>query len=81
MTSLQGAWDNCASLTIATFPAIYKSFSVSGSNYLTIDSLVEMFNALPTVTEPTTVTIGSTNQAKLTEEQIQIATGKGWTVA
>lgn len=81
VTTLQSAWNNCVSLTIATFPAIYKSFSVSGSNYLTIDSLVGMFNALPTVTEPTTVTIGSTNQAKLTEEQIQIATGKGWTVA
>ena len=81
VTSLQNAWQSCASLTIATFPAIYKSFSVSSSTYLTIDSLVGMFNALPTVTEPTTVTIGSTNQAKLTEEQIQIAIGKGWTVA
>ena len=81
VTTLQNAWNNCQSLTIATFPAIYKSFSVSNSGYLTIDSLVGMFNALPTVTEPTTVTIGSTNQAKLTEEQIQIATGKGWTVA
>lgn len=81
VTNLQNAWNNCTSLTIATFPAIYKSFSVSPSTYLTIDSLVGMFNALPTVTEPTTVTIGSTNQAKLTAEQIQIATGKGWTVA
>ena len=81
VTSLQNAWQNCASLTIATFSAIYKSFSVSSSTYLTIDSLVGMFNALPTVTEPTTVTIGSANQAKLTEEQIQIATRKGWTVA
>lgn len=81
VTSLSNTWYNCASL-VNLDPAIIRAdFSLSKSTYLTIDSLVAQLEALPTVTSPTTITIGSKNQSKLTEEQIKIATDKGWTVA
>ena len=81
VTSLTSTWYNCTSL-VNLGPAIIRAnFSLSNSMYLTIDSLVAQLEALPTVTIPTTITIGSKNQSKLTEEQIKIATDKGWTVA
>ena len=47
---------------------------------LTVDSLVNIFNALPTASGSRTVTIGSTNKNKLSAAQLAIATNKGWTV-
>ena len=48
---------------------------------LTVDEIVEIINNLPTLDEPGTLTIGTTNLAKLTDDQIAIATNKGWTLA
>ena len=48
---------------------------------LSVDTIVGLFNILATVTEAQTLTIGSSNLAKLTDEQIAIATNKGWTVS
>lgn len=48
---------------------------------LTIESLLNILNALPTVTSTKTVTLGTYNRRKLTAAQIAIATAKGWTVA
>ena len=50
------------------------------SNNLTVTSLMSIINNLSTITETHILTIGSTNLAKLTDEQIAIATNKGWTV-
>lgn len=47
---------------------------------LSVDSLVNIFNALPTASGSRTVTIGSTNKNKLSAAQLAIATDKGWTV-
>lgn len=47
---------------------------------LTVDSLVNIFNALPTASGSRTVTIGTTNKNKLSAAQLAIATNKGWTV-
>ena len=47
---------------------------------LTVDSLVNIFNALPTASGSRTVTIGTTNKNKLSAAQLAIATDKGWTV-
>ena len=47
---------------------------------LSVDSLVSIFNALPTASGSKTVTIGSTNKNKLSAAQLAIATNKGWTV-
>ena len=51
-----------------------------GSTMLTHDSLMRMINTLPTVTTARTFNLGVVNRAKLTEQEIAIATGKGWTV-
>lgn len=51
---------------------------------LTVDSLLSLFNALKDYSiegGTYTCTIGSTNLAKLTDEQKAIATNKGWTLA
>ena len=49
-------------------------------NKLTVTSLLSIINNLATVSNNKTLTLGSTNLAKLTDEQIAIATNKGWTV-
>jgi hypothetical protein len=48
---------------------------------LTHQSLLNILNTLPTVTASRTITLGPTNILKLTDEEIAIATAKGWTVA
>lgn len=54
-----------------------------GAGTYTVDVMLEMFNALKdnTGTTAKTLTVGSKNLAKLTAEQIQIATNKNWNVA
>ena len=47
---------------------------------LTVDTLVKILNALGEVSETQTLKIGEANLAKLTDEQIAIATNKGWSV-
>ena len=55
----------------------------SWSNKLTDETMVNMFESLKdnTGTTAKTLTLGATNLAKLTDEQIQIATNKNWNVA
>lgn len=59
------------------------ALNLSVSNNLTVDSMVAMFNSLKDLTGDTakTLTLGSTNLAKLTDEQKAIATNKNWTLA
>lgn len=64
-----------------TMPAI--SFKLNDSPLLTVDSLVGVIAALPVLADGTsaTLTLGATNTAKLTADQLAVATEKGWTVA
>ena len=59
------------------------SLRLSFSDNLTADSMVNMFNSLKDLTDATTKTLvlGSTNLAKLTDEQKAIAINKNWTLA
>lgn len=57
-----------------------SNWGLSYCTKLSVDSLVNVLNALPSTTTSKTITIGTTNLAKLTEEQKAIATGKGWTI-
>ena len=59
------------------------SLRLNVSNNLTVDSMVAMFNSLKDLTGDTakTLTLGSTNLAKLTDEQKAIAINKNWTLA
>ena len=61
-----------------------RSFDISASTKFTESALVEILNNLDDVTEVTggvILTMGSTNLAKLTDEEKAIATNKGWTLA
>ena len=60
-----------------------QSFDIHWSTKLTHDSLMSIINALKDYagTNTHTVTLGSTNLAKLTDAEKAIATQKGWTLA
>lgn len=62
----------------------YK-FDLSSCKNLTHDSLMNVINGLYDIAragvQPQQLVLGSTNLAKLTEEEIAIATNKGWTVS
>lgn len=55
------------------------SMGLDSCNALSVDSLVSILNALPTGSY--TIKLGSTNLAKLSDEQKAIATNKGWTLS
>ena len=59
------------------------SLNISASTLYSVETLVAMLEAIADLTGQTakTLTIGATNLAKLTEEQIAIATNKNWTLA
>lgn len=62
------------------FPGISISFNISDCSALSRESLLAILEGLAVVTEARTLTLGETLRAKLTEEEIQAATEKGWTV-
>ena len=81
-TSWSGLFGSCTALENVTFEGtipVRGNMSVfSSCPKLTVDSLMSFINALTNMNSSATytITIGSTNLAKLTEEQIQIATDK-----
>ena len=80
-TTFSYTWGGCSSLiTIGGFGAIKESIDLSWSSNLTVDSLMNIITQAATVTGKT-MTLGSTNLAKLTDEQKAVATNKGWTLA
>ena len=77
----ESAFNNCTSLVDFYPPQnINAPMSVEKSTSLSHDSLIRILNNLMTQTSTKTLTLGSTNLAKLTAEEIAIATNKGWTV-
>ena len=80
-TSFQNTWQNCSSLTtLGGFGTIKENFDLSPCTKLTVDSLMNVINQAATVTGKT-MTLGSENLNKLTDEQKAVATSKGWTLA
>lgn len=68
-------------LTIYNLPNInLNTIGFSTCTRLTLSSLQNIVNALPTTTSGYKCTIGTTNLAKLSDTDIQIATDKGWTL-
>lgn len=81
VTDATNAWAGCGNLTtLGGFGAISTDFSLSESTLLTVDSLMNVINQAATVTGKT-MTLGSENLEKLTNEQKAVATNKGWTLA
>ena len=82
-----GNWTfyDCSSLENVTFEEDFQcnGLNLSASTKFSVDTMIAMFNALADLTgqQAKTLTLGSTNLAKLTNEQIAIATEKNWTLA
>ena len=78
------AFYNCTALEDVQLGQNWNmSIRLNVSNNLTVDSMVAMFSSLKDLTGETakTLTLGSTNLAKLTDEQKAIAINKNWTLA
>ena len=75
----------CRNLENVTFEENFQcsGLDLSASTKFSVDTMIAMFNALADLTgqQAKTLTIGSTNLAKLSNEQIAIATQKNWTLA
>ena len=80
VTSMSYMFNYCSSLTEIHMTGMKVSFDISASTKFTESALVEILNNLASVTSTQTLTMGSTNLAKLTDDEKAIATGKGWTL-
>jgi surface protein len=80
-TAFSGTFNYCTNLKSMLLVGINKNFNISYSSRFERSDLVTILNNLGTVTSKTTLTIGSTNLAKLTDTDKAIATNKGWTLA
>jgi len=74
----------CSELVeLGGFTNLAVNLDLSSSRKLSVDSLMNVINQAKDLSETdnATLTLGTTNIAKLTEEQIAIASAKGWTLA
>lgn len=81
VTNLYAVFNGCSKLKSILMYGMKVSFDISSSTKFEQSDLVTILNNLATVTTTQTLTIGSTNLAKLTDEDKAIATNKGWTLA
>ena len=81
VTDMSYIFSFCSKLSEIHMYGMKSSFNISSSTKFTQEALVEILNNLATVTTSRTLTMGSTNLAKLTDEDKAIATAKGWTLA
>ena len=82
VTVTKECFRGCVSLTtIAGNPNFKVSLDLASCTNLTHDSLMVVINGLQTVTTTQTLTLGSANLAKLTDDEKKVATDKGWTLA
>lgn len=81
-TSANNSFTGCYSLTnISNFMTIGKAATtLNTSTLLTVESLVKIFEALPTLTTSVKLTVGTVNLSKLSDSQKALATSKGWTL-
>ena len=82
VTVTKECFRGCVSLTTITGNPNFKvSLDLASCTNLTHDSLMVVINGLQTVTTTQTLTLGSANLAKLTDDEKKVATDKGWTLA
>ena len=77
-------FNNCISLETIHMFNMKVNFDISSSTKFTREALVEIINNcydVTTLNKTAKLTMGSTNLAKLTDEDKLIATNKGWTLA
>ena len=79
---MNSIFSNCNNLEAIHMININANLNISSSTKFTREALIEIIGNLKARTSGTkTLTMGSTNLAKLTEEDKAIATNKGWTLA
>lgn len=81
VTNMDSIFSGCESIKSILMYGMKVSFSISASTKFEESDLVTILNNLATVTSTRTLTMGSTNLAKLTDAEKAIATNKGWTLA
>lgn len=85
VTVLPTAFQSCTALEFVTLEKGFdcNGLDLSSSTKYSKNTIVSMLNALADRTEQTayTLKLGSSNLAKLTDEDIAIATAKNWTLA
>ena len=81
VTDMADIFTSCNKLTeLDSMQNISTSFSLS-STILDATSLLDVINNLATISTGKVLTLGSKLIAKLTEEQMAIATNKGWNIS
>ena len=78
VSSMNNIFYNCSKLTEIHMRGIAEGFDIHYSTLFTREALVEILNNLAVLAYSRTLTMGSTNLAKLTDEDKKIATDKGW---
>ena len=82
VTSATQMFYNCPLLKSVNLANINVSLSLSSSPLLTHDCLVSVINALISQSSTgKTLTLGSTNLAKLTADEIKVGTDKNWAIS
>ena len=81
VTDMRSMFSGCFRLKSILMTGMKTSFNISVSTQFETSDLVTILNNLATITSTETLTMGSTNLAKLTDEEKAIATNKGWTLA
>lgn len=80
VTTFNSTFSQCSSLKTILMHGMKVSFDISVSNRFEKSDLVTILNNLAVVTKNQTLKMGTTNLAKLTDEEKAIATNKGWTL-
>ena len=81
VTDMSLMFNSCNSLTNLIAPKnISADLDLSSCKKITHDSLMSIINNLATVTTTKKLTVGFSNLSKISNEDIAIATNKGWTV-
>lgn len=81
ITNTDSAFYLCSKLKRLLLPGIKVSIRIDYSTQFTREALLEILNNLGSVESTQTLTMGSTNLNKLTDDDKAIATNKGWTLA
>ena len=73
---------NCTNLTdLGGFKGLKADLNLTSSKKLTHESLMNVINNLAEVNTNPTLSLGSENLAKLTDDEKTIAINKGWILA
>lgn len=81
VTNMNAMFYGCRSLKTLLMYGMKVNFDISASTKFETDDLVVILNNLATLSSTATLKMGSTNLAKLSDAQKQIAIDKGWTLA